>query len=372
VLGVFELSADGTKAIGTDRLVFDGHPVNTTTEGPKFYKRNGFYYILCPAGGVKPGWQLALRSKNVYGPYEEKRVLEQGKSDINGPHQGAWVDTPDGKQDWFFHFQDLYAYGRAVHLQPMKWVNDWPVIGEDKDGDGCGNPYSVYKKPAVGKSYPIATPVESDEFDGLTLGLQWQWQANYNPLWCFPAGDKGYLRLFAWNLIGEAKNLWDAPALLMQKFPAPDFKATTKLTFSPFKAGERAGLVVFGQDYATLTINSTDKGLVLNQSACKNAPKGTREMVNDSVAVSKNTVYFRVEVKQTKAKKNNEGIQEPKATCTFSYSLDGEKFMTFGKPFTAWEGKWVGAKVGIFCQRPQPLNDSGYADVDWFRVEAVK
>ncbi|MDD4993205.1 MAG: glycoside hydrolase 43 family protein [Paludibacter sp.] len=371
VIGVFELSADGTKAISPDRLVFDGHPVNTTTEGAKFYKRNGYYYIFCPAGGVKPGWQLALRSKNVYGPYEEKRVLEQGKSDINGPHQGAWVDTPDGKQDWFFHFQDLYAYGRAVHLQPMKWVNDWPVIGEDKDGDGCGNPLSTCKKPNVGKTYPVATPVESDEFNAQTLGLQWQWQANSNPLWYFPACDKGYLRLFAWNLIGDAKNLWDAPNLLMQKFPAPDFKATTKLTFSPYKKGERAGLVVFGQDYATITIESTDKGFELNQTSCKNAPKGTRELVNDSLALGNGTVYFRVEIKQSKTRKNNEGIQEPKATCTFSYSLDGIKFTAFGKPFTAWEGKWVGAKVGIFCQRPQPLNDSGYADFDWFRIDAL-
>jgi beta-xylosidase len=371
VLGVFEMSADGTKAIGTDRLVFDGHPVNTTTEGPKFYKRNGYYYIFCPAGGVKTGWQLALRSKNVYGPYEEKRVMEQGKSDINGPHQGAWVDTPDGKQDWFFHFQDLYAYGRLVMLQHMKWVNDWPVIGEDKDGDGCGTPVSTYKKPNVGKTYPITTPVESDEFSANTLGLQWQWQANSNPLWYFPAGDKGYLRLFAWNLIGNAKNLWDAPNLLLQKFPAPNFKATTKLTFNPFKKGERAGLVVFGQDYGIININNTDKGLVINQSGCKNASKGTSEIVNDSIAINQNTVYFRVEIKQSKDKKNNEGIWEPKATCTFSYSLDGNKFVTFGKSFAAWEGKWVSAKVGIFCQRSAWLNDSGYADFDWFRVEAL-
>ena len=117
----FEMTPDGKAAITEDRLVFDGHPNNTTVEGPKFYKRNGYYYIFAPAGGVKPGWQLALRSTKIYGPYEEKIVLAQGKSQINGPHQGAWIDTPDGKQDWFMHFQDLYAYGRAVLLQPMRW-----------------------------------------------------------------------------------------------------------------------------------------------------------------------------------------------------------------------------------------------------------
>lgn len=368
ILGVFEMTPDGKTAITESRLVFDGHPNHTTVEGAKFYKRNGYYYIFAPAGGVKPGWQLAMRSTNIYGPYEEKIVLAQGKSDINGPHQGAWIDTPDGKEDWFMHFQDLYAYGRAVLLQPMRWINDWPVMGEDKDGDGTGTPVATYKKPNVGKTYPIATPLESDEFEGRTLGLQWQWQANSNPLWYYPAGEKGYLRLFAWEAIGTAKNLWDTPALLLQKFPAPDFKATTKVTFTPFKKGERAGLVVMGQDYATLSIESTDKGLVLNQTSNKNVSKGTAEMINASVELSQSTLYLRVEVKETRAK-NKEKILQPAANCSFSYSLDGVKYIPFGNAFAAWEGKWIGAKVGIFCQRPQPLNDSGYADVDWFRIE---
>ena len=368
MLGIFEMNTEGTEAITDDRLIFDGHPNNPTLEGPKLYKRNGYYYIFAPAGGVKPGWQLALRSKDIYGPYEEKTVLAQGKSEINGPHQGAWIDTPDGKQDWFIHFQDLYAYGRAVLLQPMRWVNDWPVMGEDKDGDGCGTPVETFKKPDVGKTYPVATPVESDEFDSRTLGLQWQWQANNNPLWYYAAGEKGYLRLFAWETIGKAQNLWDAPALLLQKFPAPDFKATTKITFAPFKPGERTGLIVMGQDYAAITLESTDKGLILNQISAKNVSNGTPETINASVPVKQSTIYFRVEVKQTKSL-NNENILQPKANCTFSYSLDGKKFIPFGNAFAAWEGKWIGAKVGVFCQRPKPLNDSGYADIDWFRIE---
>ncbi len=368
VLAVFEMTPDGTKAITDDRLVFDGHPDNTTTEGPKFYKRNGYYYIFCPAGGVKPGWQLALRSKNIYGPYESKKVLAQGNTDINGPHQGAWVTTPDGKEDWFLHFQDLYAYGRAVLLEPMKWANDWPVMGINKNKDGCGEPVSSYKKPNVGKTYPVETPAESDEFNGQTLGLQWQWQANSNPLWYFCAGDKGYLRLFAWNLIGDAKNLWDAPNLLLQKFPAPDFSAVTKLKFSPYKKGERAGLVIMGMDYATICLESTDNGLTLNQISCIGADKGKPEKVNASVAFSNSEIYLKVTIKQSK-KKDSDGIYVPTATCNFSYSIDGNKFTTFGETFKAREGQWIGAKVGLFCSRPKPLNDSGYADVDWFRIE---
>jgi len=371
VVGIFEMTPDGTKALTESRLVFDGHPVNTTVEGPKFYKRNGYYYIFCPAGGVKPGWQLALRSKSVYGPYEEKRVLAQGKSDMNGPHQGAWVDTPDGKQDWFLHFQDLYAYGRAVLLQPMKWVNDWPVMGSDPENTGCGTPVSTYKKPNVGKTYPIATPVESDEFNTQTLGLQWQWHSNSNPLWSFCAGDRGYLRLFAWQLIGEARNLWNAPNLLLQKFPAPDFSTDTKVTFTPKVKGERAGIVVMGFNYASLTIENSESGLILKQITCAKADKGSPETIHASKPLTQSTVFLRVEVRQTKAM-NNDGIMEPEGTCTFSYSLDGKIYTPIGETFIAREGMWIGAKVGLYCSRPKASNDSGYVDVDWFRVDGVK
>ena len=184
VITICELNKEATKAITPSRIIFDGHEAHQTCEGPKFYKRNGYYYIFHPAGGVPTGWQVVLRSKNVYGPYKWKTVLAQGDSPVNGPHQGAWVDTPSG-EDWFFHFQDVGAYGRLVHLQPMKWVNDWPVIGIDKDGDGCGEPVLTYQKPNIGKTYPICTPQESDEFDGYTLSPQWQWHANINEKWAY-------------------------------------------------------------------------------------------------------------------------------------------------------------------------------------------
>ena len=170
-------------------MVFDGHDAHPTVEGPKFYKRNGFYYIFAPAGGVPTGWQLVLRSKNIYGPYEEKIVLAQGNTTVNGPHQGAWVDTQTG-EDWFLHFQDKGAYGRIVHLQPMIWKNDFPVIGVDKDGDGTGEPVLTYKKPNVGKTYPIETPPDSDEFDDAKLGLQWQWHANPQPRMGFSVSSR--------------------------------------------------------------------------------------------------------------------------------------------------------------------------------------
>ena len=125
IIVIKEMNKEGTKIIGNGVMVYDGHESDPTIEGPKFYKRNGYYYIFAPAGGVSTGWQTVLRSKNIYGPYERKVVIDQGTTSINGPHQGAWVTTQTG-EDWFLHFQDKEAYGRIVHLQPMKWINDWP------------------------------------------------------------------------------------------------------------------------------------------------------------------------------------------------------------------------------------------------------
>jgi beta-xylosidase len=333
--------------------------MDETIEGPKLYKRNGYYYILAPAGGVATGWQTALRSKNIFGPYERKVVMAQGNTSINGPHQGAWIDTKTG-EDWFIHFQDRFAFGRVVHLQPMQWKNDWPVIGEDKDGDGCGEPVLTYRKPNVGKTYPIATPAESDEFSSKALGLQWQWHANPMDWWYFANPAKGTLSLYSVPVPTDYKNLWDVPNLLLQKFPAQDFTVTTKLTFLPSGkiTGERTGLVVMGLDYALLSLENTKAGLVLSQNECLKADQGNPEKTNASVNLSNNTLYLRVTI-------------QPDASCTFSYSLDGQAYTPLGKPFTAKEGKWIGAKVGLFCSRPLSNNDGGRVEIDWFRIESL-
>ena len=152
VLHIVRMRPDGMGIFGDEVKIFDGNENDQITiEGPKMYKRNGYYYIFAPAGGVKTGWQTILRSKNPFGPYEYKVVLRQGDSLVNGPHQGAWVDTITG-EDWFLHFQDVYAGGRIVHLQPMHWENDWPVIGVNKPGNDYGEPVMEYKKPDIGKS----------------------------------------------------------------------------------------------------------------------------------------------------------------------------------------------------------------------------
>lgn len=355
ILAVKELNKTGDKAIDEGVIVYDGHETDPTIEGPKLYKRNGYYYIFAPAGGVATGWQLVLRAKNIYGPYARKVVMDQGKSPINGPHQGAWIDTPTG-EDWFLHFQDKDAYGRVLHLQPMKWVSDWPVIGLDPDGDGIGEPVATYRKPNVGKTYPVNTPAEGDEFNTTPLGLQWQWQANPSAAWSFISN--GVLRLYTQKIADSARNYWDVPNLLLQKFPAEEFTVTTKMKFTknPKLQGERAGLLIMGYSYAGVALKSTADGLSLVTFLAKNANKGKAETEKKIITVTQTEVYLRVKVIKG-------------ALCQFSYSLDGKVYIPAGDSFQAEEGQWIGAKAGLFATRPAQTNDAGFADFDWFRVE---
>lgn len=355
ILTLNRMNKEGTAVTDEGVLVFDGHNAHPTLEGPKLYKRNGYYYIFAPAGGVSTGWQLVLRAKNIYGPYEEKIVMDQGNSPVNGPHQGAWIEMP-GNAHWFLHFQDKGAYGRVVHLQPMQWINNWPVIGIDKDGDGKGEPVLTYRKPLAGSK--ITTPQESDEFDSSRLAPQWQWQANPKATWAMPYPARGWLRLFSAQLPDSFRNYWDVPNILMQKFPADSFTVTTKCTFSPNPGleGERTGLIVLGASYAAVSLVKNGKDLQLVYSSCKNADKGRKEEQEVLTNIAGNTCWFRVKVSAG-------------AVCHFAYSTDGNKFVNAGGPFTAEPGRWVGAKVGIFCTRSTRINDAGFADYDWFRID---
>ena len=359
IIAVEQLNGEGTKVIDKGQIVYDGHENDPTIEGPKFYKRNGYYYIFAPAGGVSTGWQVVLRSKNVYGPYERRVVMDQGSTKINGPHQGAWVTTQTG-ENWFLHFQDKGAYGRVVHLQPMKWENNWPVIGLDKNKNGTGEPVMVYKKPNVGKSFQIQTPQESDEFNGNHLGLQWQWMANAQPDWFYLDNPNGSLRLYAQKIPDSANNLWDVPNVLLQKFPADEFMVTTKMKFHPNEKSENeeAGLTIMGLSYSDLYLKNMKGKIFLVYGICKNADKGNKESETVISEVKDGIIYLRVKVSKG-------------AVCEYSYSFDGSTFTNINEKFVAEKGRWIGAKAGIFCTGETQTNDAGYADFDWFRVEPL-
>jgi beta-xylosidase len=357
ILVVCRMNENGTKVLDDGVIIFDGHDHHPTIEGPKFYKRNGYYYIFAPAGGVTYGWQAVLRSQNIYGPYQDKIVMDQGQTKINGPHQGAWVELSNS-ENWFIHFQDKGPFGRVVHLQPMQWKDDWPIIGIDKDGDGKGEPVLTYKKPDIGKKYPVNSPPESDEFNGNAPGLQWQWNANPQPYWAMAWPEKGFLRLYAVQTNENFRNLYlDCPNTLLQKFPAPSFTATTKLKFNARNINEKAGLLIMGRDYAYLGIKSENGQYIISQTLCYDADEGNTESEFPVIfKTDSSQFYLRVTVSDS-------------ALCTFSYSCDSVHYRNVGTTFKAREGGWIGAKMGLFIIKTLKTNDAGSIDVDWFRVE---
>ncbi len=323
VLLIAELNADAISVKVPSRIIFDGHEEHPTCEGPKFYKRNGYYYIMHPAGGVKPGWQVVQRSRNVYGPYELRVTLTQGTTTVNGPHQGAWVETPDG-QDWFFHFQDVGVAGRLVHLQPVRWEEDWPIMGNN------GEPVLSYGKPKKSE-HTWQNMLGRDEFETRELAVSWQWAGGYvSPTWYYLDAMSGVLRLYS-----APANQELMPNMLLQKIPATAFTATTKVRFTPnpnpkaAKCEERAGMVVFGKKSHTL-----------------------------EVPVTSQWMYLRL-------------IMDAQQRGQFYTSQDGKHWQKQGELFQAVEGTWIGAQVGLFCTRnQQPINDSGYLDVDWWEITA--
>lgn len=354
-LRVCRMSPDGKLLLDEGIVVYDGMSDHPTLEGPKMYKRGGYYYIFAPAGGVSTGWQTVFRSKSVFGPYEDKIVLHQGESSVNGPHQGGWVELESG-ESWFMHFQDKGAYGRIIHLQPVRWVDDWPLIGEDGNGDGIGEPVLRRRKPNVGREHPIEAPAASDEFAGASLGLQWQWQANPDPGWYRLGARPSHLRLYAAKAPQEAGGLYTVPQLLMQKFPAPTFEATAKLDVVSLAGGELAGLAVFGYAYAYMGLRRLEAGTLAAVFATGDK-NGETKLWNKVLAADVQTIYLRVTV-------------EENARCSFSYSLDGTSFHSDEVPdFTAQKGHWVGAKTGLFALSYNPESGiGGYIDADWFRV----
>ena len=348
LLTIRQMNVKGTKVSEEGSIVYDGHIIDPTIEGPKLYKRNNYYYIFAPAGGVSTGWQTVLRSKNIFGPYERKVVMAQGKSDVNGPHQGAWVQTPQGK-DWFLHFQDKNAYGRIVHLQPMAWKNDWPIIGNDDDGDGIGTPINnISNNNADFNTHNLET------FDSV-LSHEWQWQANAALEWSYI--HDGQLRLYAQSIVDSANNKYNFPNLLMQKFPSTKFEARTKINFERLNNDEEAGFIVFGYDYFWLGIQKNNDKFYLVTAECKNADKGKAEQLTilDTLNSSSTSVLLKLNM-------------EANAIGTFSYSFDGKEYKSVDNHFAAKQGKWVGAKFGLFATGKKKTNDCGAADFDFFEV----
>ena len=332
---IHKMSEDGKKLLDEGVTVYTG-PV---AEGTKIHQRNGYYYFSIPEGGVTSGWQTVLRSKSIYGPFEKKVVLEEGVTGINGPHQGAIVDTPDGEW-WFYHFQMVRGAGRVMHLQPMIWQDDWPVIGVDIDRNGIGEPVYVWKMPDVGKDSKLCVPQSSDDFDIAELGLQWQW--NHNPVdkaWSL-SKRKGWLTLNAL----KASNLKEAKNTLTQRMIGDYGEVVIQLDASDMQNGQKAGLAMMSRFSAVGVKKSGDKLFLFFDK--DNGKK------YEEISLKKQTVYLKVK------------LDVPEEAAYFFYSTDGNNFQAIGtKVKLAWRN-WKGDRMGLFSYNE--LAEGGAAAFNYF------
>ena len=373
VLYMVEMQPDGMGLIGEEIKIFDGNENGQNTiEGPKLYKRNGWYYIFAPAGGVKTGWQTVLRSRNIFGPYEYKVVMRQGNEDVNGPHQGAWVDTVTG-EDWFIHFQDVYGAGRITHLQPMKWKNDWPVIGVAKGNNDFGEPVKHYRKPNVGKDHnELTEPKTSDNFRDKCLGLQWQWNANSKAEW-YSFSDCGLVL----NAVKKDSVYGDVPNLLLQKWPAPEFSSITKLDLSGLTLGDEAGVISMGMEYGLVSfLRDKDEIRVISvkgkQKFGKILVESTEEKRKELEVLSQNTkfVYIKYLVERIGYRDISEEEKNlPTEMVKILYSLDGISYKSAIEMLSV-PGRWVGVKSGMFCLSSKD-NSTGKVTVDYVKYSKV-
>lgn len=340
---IHRMSADGRTLLDDGVTVYEG-PV---AEGPKMFKKDGYYYISIPEGGVGEGWQTILRSRNIYGPYESRRVLETGSTKVNGPHQGALVDTPDGDW-WFYHFQSAGVRGRVVHLQSVRWEDGWPLIGCDYDGNGVGEPMAVGPMP-FGKSRSSFTPQTSDEFDGQKLGVQWQ--TNHNPV----RENISLSEREGWLTLSPLSAGWLRMARnqLTQKIMGFRSQAETAIDFSDMKPGDRSGLECIGKAF-------TGAGVMIEDAGGDAVPMLYMEV--DSVVTFRKplsgtsdggTLVIRLDV-DTEANR-----------FAYSYSTDGVDFRPMGEPFEMKSGFWKGVRTGLYAYTLSPV--TGKTHFDYFR-----
>lgn len=358
---IHRMSSDGTTLLDDGFTVYTG-PV---AEGPKMFKRNDYYYISIPEGGVTHGWQTVLRSKNIYGPYEKKVVLETGSTSINGPHQGAFVETPTGTS-WFFNFQSDGPMGRVVHLQPVRWQDDWPVVGVDIDHNGIGEPIYVWKKPESNITSTIHAPQTDDDFNAPRLGLQWQF--NHNPVseaWSLTS-HPGYLSLTAL----QSESFLRAKNSVTQKIMGKSGEAVTALNLSKLAKGQKAGLASFGSMYNLIGISVEEDGNHLFFESNQDLFNASHRLPGARIRVN----YFDTDSNYLEKIPYNGDLIYLKMQYDFNshenrfyYSSDNIHFIPFGRAFDAIFSFWKGARIALFSYNER--TNGGTALFDWFRYD---
>ena len=307
-------------------------------EGSHMYKIDGKYYITCPAGGTE-GWQVCLRSDSITGPYEYKIIMDDDSSyPGNGLHQGGMVELSNGDW-WFVIMQDRGPIGRVPHLVPVKWVDGWPMLGDN------GRDIATYPKPATGSDGPVSVPATSDEFDSPRLGLQWQWNHNPDTTRMSLTERRGFMRIAA----SPAHDLKDARNTLTQRVQGPLSQGTLCMETTGLSDGNIAGLAIFQFPYAYAAVRRSNghDAIVMNNDGTDVETLELPENIDK--------VWFRARV------------TDRDFSATFFYSLDGVEFHRIGDTLKMGLGlDWTANRFALFNFSTTEEGAGGYADFDWF------
>jgi len=343
---------------GNDSLVYTGD-IRRGLEGTHVYKINGYYYLYCTYGGLD-GFQAAFRSKNIYGPYEQKVVIRDTTKGPNyGIHQGALIKTQTGEW-WTMLFVDSGPFGRFPSLQPVTWIDGWPMVGIN------GKAVVTYKKPNVGKTFPATTLPTSDEFNTTDIGMQWGW--NHNPdstKWSLTEKPE-YLRLKTAKVVDSLPKARNTLTQRMFAYYSDTLAslATTKMEIGNMKEGDIAGLAVFQDPYAYIGIkkvNGQNYILMVNNGK-----------TIDSTVERGTTIYLRASAFYgSGAALMYGGDAVPgTGTASFSYSTDDKSYVKIGNELKMRFNLkiFTGNKFCLFNYATKATG--GYVDVDWFRTVA--
>ena len=363
---MMELKADLSDVIeGTHRQIFQREEDEKgLLEGSRVIKHNGKYYLLMISHTYGPGKhrrEVCYRSENIHGPWEKQVILESEFGGFSYEAQGTIVDTEDG--DWYgIIFQDRGGVGRVLTVMPCRWINGWPMLGDEN-----GKVPDTVRPLKSGE--PEATIVKADDFSQAKLGLHWQW--NHNPIdqaWSLTERP-GYLRLKTNRVV---PNIYLAPNTLTQRMEGPSCSGIIVMDLSKMKDGDRAGLAAFNSDTGALTVKKTGKKLTLEMNELKveltdrnKEVKNVEEKTIESVELKQQKVWLRIDADFRPVK--TQGFMPGKDLATFYYSLDGETWTKMGSDYKMgfdWRRFFMGSKFGIFNYATKKAG--GYVDIDTF------
>ena len=363
---MMELKADLSDVIeGTHRQIFQREEDEKgLLEGSRVIKHNGKYYLLMISHTYGPGKhrrEVCYRSDNIHGPWEKQVILESEFGGFSYEAQGTIVDTEDG--DWYgIIFQDRGGVGRVLTVMPCRWINGWPMLGDEN-----GKVPDTVRPLKSGE--PEATIVKADDFSQAKLGLHWQW--NHNPIdqaWSLTERP-GYLRLKTNRVV---PNIYLAPNTLTQRMEGPSCSGIIVMDLSRMKDGDRAGLAAFNSDTGALTVKKTGKKLTLEMNELKveltdrnKEVKNVEEKTIESVELKQQKIWLRIDADFRPVK--TQGFMPGKDLATFYYSLDGETWTKMGSDYKMgfdWRRFFMGSKFGIFNYATKKAG--GYVDIDTF------